>query len=151
MNRLSRQLTQELGREPTIDELANTMDMTAEKVEYMIQIGHSTLSLGTPVKGMEGVEIGDFIQEEDRLPIEEAASKSLMYEYIQDLLKTLPPREARILQIRYGLADGMEHTLAEVGQRMGITRERVRQIEEQALHRLRIEDYVRNLKDYLRE
>lgn len=149
MNRLSRQLAQELGREPTIDELANAMHMTVEKVNYMVQIGHPTLSLGTPVKGMEGVELGDFIQEEDKLSIEEAASKSLMCEYVQDLLKTLPPREARVLQIRYGLADGMQHTLAEVGQRMGITRERVRQIEEQALHRLRFEDYIRNFKDYL--
>ena len=103
MNRLSRQLAQELGREPTIDELANAMHMTAEKVDYMIQIGHPTLSLGTPVKGMEGVELGDFIQETDEVTIEEAASKSLMHEYIQGLLKTLPPREARVLGYDLGL------------------------------------------------
>jgi RNA polymerase primary sigma factor len=150
MNRLSRHLAQELGREPTIDELANAMEITAEKVDYLIQIGHPALSLGTPVKGMEGVELGDFIQDTDELTIEEAASKSLMHEYIRDLLKTLPPREALVLRMRFGFVDGMSHTLAEVGQRMGITRERVRQIEEQALGRLRFEDRIRTLKDYLR-
>jgi RNA polymerase primary sigma factor len=150
MNRLSRQLAQELGREPTIDELASAMEMTTEKVDYLIQIGHPTLSLGTSVKGMEGVELGDFIQETDELTIEEAASKSLMHEYIQDLLKALPAREALVLRMRFGFTDGMPHTLAEIGQRMGITRERVRQIEAQALSRLRFEDRIRTLKDYFR-
>jgi RNA polymerase primary sigma factor len=149
--RVSHSLTQELGRDPTVDELADALNVTAKKVESMIQIARRPLSLETPTDEEEDSVLGDFIQDEDSPAPVEIATKNLLREQIQDVLSTLPPREVRILQLRYGLLDGESYTLEEVGKKMGVTRERVRQIEAQALSRLRHPSHRRKLRDYLKE
>jgi RNA polymerase primary sigma factor len=149
--RVSHSLTQELGRDPTVDELADALNVTAKKVESMIQIARRPLSLETPTDEEEDSVLGDFIQDDDSPAPVEVATKNLLREQIQEVLATLPPREVRILQLRYGLLDGESYTLEEVGKKMGVTRERVRQIEAQALSRLRHPSHRRKLRDYLRE
>lgn len=149
--RVSHSLTQELGRDPTVDELADALNVTAKKVESMIQIARRPLSLETPTDEEEDSVLGDFIQDEDSPAPVEVATKNLLREQIQEVLATLPPREVRILQLRYGLLDGESYTLEEVGKKMGVTRERVRQIEAQALSRLRHPSHRRKLRDYLKE
>jgi RNA polymerase primary sigma factor len=149
--RVSHSLTQELGRDPTVDELADALNVTAKKVESMIQIARRPLSLETPTDEEEDSVLGDFIQDEDSPAPVEVATKNLLREQIQEVLATLPPREVRILQLRYGLLDGESYTLEEVGKKMGVTRERVRQIEAQALSRLRHPSHRRRLRDYLKE
>ena len=149
--RVSHSLTQELGRDPTVDELADALNVTAKKVESMIQIARRPLSLETPTDEEEDSVLGDFIQDEDSPAPVEIATKNLLREQIQEVLSTLPPREVRILQLRYGLLDGESYTLEEVGKKMGVTRERVRQIEAQALSRLRHPSHRRKLRDYLKE
>ncbi len=128
--RIQHQLTQKLGRDPTVDELALALDVPPKKVENMIQVARRPLSLETPTDDEEDSVLGDFIEE---------------------VLNSLPPREVRILQLRYGLLDGQAYTLEEVGRKMGVTRERVRQIEAQALSRLRHPTTRRKLRDYLGE
>jgi RNA polymerase primary sigma factor len=149
--RVSHSLTQELGRDPTVDELADALSVTPKKVESMIQIARRPLSLETPTDEEEDSVLGDFIQDEDSPAPVEVATKNLLREQIQEVLATLPPREVRILQLRYGLLDGESYTLEEVGKKMGVTRERVRQIEAQALSRLRHPSHRRKLRDYLKE
>jgi RNA polymerase primary sigma factor len=149
--RVSHSLTQELGRDPTVDELAGALNVTPKKVESMIQIARRPLSLETPTDEEEDSVLGDFIQDEDSPAPVEVATKNLLREQIQEVLATLPPREVRILQLRYGLLDGESYTLEEVGKKMGVTRERVRQIEAQALSRLRHPSHRRKLRDYLKE
>jgi RNA polymerase primary sigma factor len=149
--RVSHSLTQELGRDPTVDELADALNVTPKKVESMIQIARRPLSLETPTDEEEDSVLGDFIQDEDSPAPVEVATKNLLREQIQEVLATLPPREVRILQLRYGLLDGESYTLEEVGKKMGVTRERVRQIEAQALSRLRHPSHRRKLRDYLKE
>jgi RNA polymerase primary sigma factor len=117
----------------------------------MIQIARRPLSLETPTDEEEDSVLGDFIQDEDSPAPVEVATKNLLREQIQEVLSTLPPREVRILQLRYGLLDGESYTLEEVGKKMGVTRERVRQIEAQALSRLRHPSHRRKLRDYLKE
>ncbi|MBM4425039.1 MAG: sigma-70 family RNA polymerase sigma factor [Chloroflexi bacterium] len=149
--RVSHSLTQELGRDPSVDELADALSVTPKKVESMIQIARRPLSLETPTDEEEDSVLGDFIQDEDSPAPVEVATKNLLREQIQEVLATLPPREVRILQLRYGLLDGESYTLEEVGKKMGVTRERVRQIEAQALSRLRHPSHRRKLRDYLKE
>lgn len=149
--RVSHSLTQDLGRDPTVDELAEALGVTGKKVESMIQIARRPLSLETPTDEEEDSVLGDFIQDEDSPAPVEVATKNLLREQIQEVLATLPPREVRILQLRYGLLDGESYTLEEVGKKMGVTRERVRQIEAQALSRLRHPSHRRKLRDYLKE
>jgi len=149
--RVSHSLTQELGRDPSVDELADALTVTPKKVESMIQIARRPLSLETPTDEEEDSVLGDFIQDEDSPAPVEVATKNLLREQIQEVLSTLPPREVRILQLRYGLLDGESYTLEEVGKKMGVTRERVRQIEAQALSRLRHPSHRRKLRDYLKE
>jgi RNA polymerase primary sigma factor len=151
MLRISHQLTQELGREPTIEELGEALKVTPKKVESIIQIARRPLSLETPTDEEEDSVLGDFIEDEDSPEPVEIATRNLLKEQIQDVLNGLPPREVRILQLRYGLLDGESYTLEEVGKKMGVTRERVRQIEAQALSRLRHPTHRRKLRDYLRE
>jgi RNA polymerase primary sigma factor len=151
MLRVSHQLTQDLGREPTTDELGNALSVTAKKVESIIQIARRPLSLETPTDEEEDSVLGDFIQDEDSPEPVEIATHNLLKEQIAEVLNGLPPREVRILQLRYGLLDGESYTLEEVGKKMGVTRERVRQIEAQALSRLRHPIHRRKLRDYLRE
>ena len=151
MLRVSHQLTQDLGRDPTTDELGDALSVTAKKVESIIQIARRPLSLETPTDEEDDSVLGDFIQDEDSPEPVEIATHNLLKEQIAEVLNGLPPREVRILQLRYGLLDGESYTLEEVGKKMGVTRERVRQIEAQALSRLRHPIHRRKLRDYLRE
>ena len=143
--------TQRLGRDPSTEELAEALDVTPKKVENMIQVARRPLSLETPTDEEEDSILGDFIQDEESPAPVEMVTQNLLREDLQDVLNALPPREVRILQLRYGLLDGQSYTLEEVGRKMGVTRERVRQIEAQALGRLRHPSHRRTLVDYLSE
>jgi RNA polymerase primary sigma factor len=149
--RVSHQLTQKLGRDPTTEEMAASLGVTPKKVENMIQVARRPLSLETPTDEEEDSVLADFIQDEDSPAPVEAVTQNLLQEHLKEVLNSLPPREVRILQLRYGLLDGQSYTLEEVGRKMGVTRERVRQIEAQALSRLRHPGHRRKLVDYLRE
>ncbi|HEY69305.1 MAG TPA: sigma-70 family RNA polymerase sigma factor [Anaerolineae bacterium] len=148
--RLSHQLTQKLGRDPSTEELAEVLEVHPKKVENMIQVARRPLSLETPTDDEEDSVLGDFVEDEEAAEPAELATQHLLREQLKDVLNRLPPREVRILQLRYGLLDGKSYTLEEVGHKMGVTRERVRQIEAQALSRLRHPDHKRVLVDYLR-
>ncbi len=117
----------------------------------MIQVARRPISLETPTDEDEDSVLGDFIMDEDSVAPIEAVTMNMLREQISDILNSLPPREVRILQLRYGLVDGQSYTLEEVGKKLGVTRERVRQIEAQALSRLRHPTHARKLRDYLRE
>jgi len=149
--RVSHQLTQELGRDPAPEELAEALEIPVKKAEQMIQVARRPISLETPTDEDEDSVLGDFIEDEDSVQPAEVVTYNLLKKQIQDILSTLPPREVRILQLRYGLLDGQSYTLEEVGKKLGVTRERVRQIEAQALSRLRHPTHSRKLRDYLRE
>lgn len=149
MLRTQHRLKQQLSRDPTIDELAETLGVTTEKVENMIQVAKRPISLQTPVGEEEDEVLGDFIEDQDAPPPDETATYNLLRKHLEEILDRLPPREARILQLRYGLLDGQVLTLNEVGRRMGVTRERVRQIEAQALRRLRSQGIQRELRAYI--
>ncbi len=147
--RVQHQLTQKLGRDPTVEELAQALEVTPQKVENMIQVARRPLSLETPTDDEEDSVLGDFIEDEEIPPPDETATYNLLREHLEGVLEGLPPREVRILQLRYGLLDGQAYTLEEVGRKMGVTRERVRQIEAQALSRLRHPAIRRKLREYL--
>jgi RNA polymerase primary sigma factor len=147
--RVQHQLTQRLGRDPTVDELAEALEVSPQKVENMIQVARRPLSLETPTDDEEDSVLGDFIQDEEVPAPDETATYNLLREHLEAVLNGLPPREVRILQLRYGLLDGQAYTLEEVGRKMGVTRERVRQIEAQALSRLRHPAIRRRLREYL--
>jgi RNA polymerase primary sigma factor len=149
--RVQHQLTQRLGREPSVDELAVALDVPPKKIENMIQVARRPLSLETPTDDEEDSVLGDFIEDDEAPPPDETATYNLLREHLGEVLNGLPPREVRILQLRYGLLDGQAYTLEEVGRKMGVTRERVRQIEAQALSRLRHPSIRRKLRDYLGE
>lgn len=149
--RVSHQLTQKLGRSPTTEELAHELDVPPKKVENMIQVARRPLSLETPTDEEEDSVLGDFIEDEEAPAPPEMVTQHMLKEHLREVLHNLPPREVRILQLRYGLLDGQNYTLEEVGRKMGVTRERVRQIEAQALSRLRHPGHRRKLVDYLRE
>ncbi len=148
--RIQHQLVQELGREPTVEELAEEMGVPPKKVEQMLQASRHPLSLEMPTDDDEDSVLGDFIKDETTLAPEEVATQSMLREQLEEILRLLPPREVRILQLRYGLLDGKAYTLEEVGRKMGVTRERVRQIEAQALARLRRPEIRERLQEYLR-
>jgi RNA polymerase primary sigma factor len=149
--RVQHQLTQRLGREPSVEELANALEVPPKKVENMIQVARRPLSLETPTDDEEDSVLGDFIEDDEAAPPDDTATYNLLREHLGEVLNGLPPREVRILQLRYGLLDGQAYTLEEVGRKMGVTRERVRQIEAQALSRLRHPSIRRKLRDYLGE
>jgi RNA polymerase primary sigma factor len=149
--RASHQLTQELGRDPTVAELAEALNVTVRKAEQMIQVARRPISLETPTDDEEESVLGDFIPDEDSPAPAEMVTSQMLREQLSDILDTLPPREVRILQLRYGLLDGETYTLEEVGRKLGVTRERVRQIEAQALSRLRLPAHARKLRDFLKE
>jgi RNA polymerase primary sigma factor len=146
--RLSHQLTQALGRDPSTEELAEALQVPPKKVENMISVARRPLSLETPTDDEDSV-LADFVEDEEAVEPAEFATQNLLREQLQEVLDGLPPREVRILQLRYGLLDGQSYTLEEVGRKMGVTRERVRQIEAQALSRLRHPNHKRILVDYL--
>jgi len=147
--RVQHQLTQRLGRDPLIEELATALEVTPQKVENMIQVARRPLSLETPTDDEEDSVLGDFIQDDEMPAPDETATYNLLRDHLEKVLNSLPPREVRILQLRYGLLDGQAYTLEEVGRKMGVTRERVRQIEAQALSRLRHPAIRRKLREYL--
>jgi len=149
MLRTQHQLKQKLSRDPSIEELAEALDVPPKKVEEMIKLARYPLSLQMPIGDEEDDTLGDFI-EDDSIPTPDTtAANNLLHEHLESVLDMLPPREARILQLRYGLVDGQYLTLNEVGRKMGVTRERVRQIEAQALRRLRTPSIQRALRPYL--
>ncbi len=147
--RVQHQLTQKLGRKPTIEELAEELQVPPKKVDNMMQVARRPLSLEMPTDDEEDSVLGDFIEDKDAPPPDDVATYNLLREHLNEILEQLPPREVRILQLRYGLLDGQVYTLEEVGRKMGVTRERVRQIEAQALSRLRHPNIRRKLRDYL--
>ncbi|MCW5873356.1 MAG: sigma-70 family RNA polymerase sigma factor [Anaerolineales bacterium] len=149
--RVQHQLTQRLGREPSVEELADALEVPAKKVENMIQVARRPLSLETPTDDEEDSVLGDFIQDHEAPAPDDSATYNLLRQHLGEVLDGLPPREVRILQLRYGLLDGQAYTLEEVGSKMGVTRERVRQIEAQALSRLRHPVVSKKLKEYLGE
>jgi RNA polymerase primary sigma factor len=148
--RASHRLTQELGRDPTSDELAGELDIPPRKVEQMLEVARRPLSLEMPTDDEGDSQLGDFIEDERADDPPDAVSDTMLREMIGDILQDLPPREVRILQLRYGLVDGETYTLEEVGKKLGVTRERVRQIEAQALSRLRHPSHSRRLRDFLK-
>jgi len=149
MLRAQHKLKQQLSRDPTVDELALELDVPPKKVENMIKVSRRPLSLQLPIGDEEEDVLGDFIEDSDSTPPDESATFNLLREHLASMLDLLPPREARILQLRYGLIDGEILTLNEVGRKMGVTRERVRQIEAQALSRLRSKGVYRELRAYI--
>ncbi|MDX1995721.1 MAG: sigma-70 family RNA polymerase sigma factor [bacterium] len=151
MRRVQLNLLQELGREPSIDELAEGLETTPDKVENLLEIARRPVSLETPIDEEGDSTFGDFVEDVNSpAPAEEVATH-LLHEQLQAALDRLPPREAQILRLRYGLEDGRVYTLEEVGQTIGVTRERVRQLEAQALNRLRQSSAHIILRDYLYE
>ncbi len=147
--RVSRQLVQELGREPTPEELAKGLNMSVEKVREISKISQEPVSLETPIGEEEDSHLGDFIPDDDAPAPSEAASFVLLKEQLSDVLKTLTPREAKVLKLRFGLDDGRQRTLEEVGKEFDVTRERIRQIEAKALRKLRHPSRSKKLKDFL--
>jgi RNA polymerase primary sigma factor len=149
MLRTQHKLKQVLGRDPSVEEMADALETTPDKVEYLMQVSRRPLSLQMPIGEEEDDTLGDFIEDKDVLKPDDSANQNLLREHLQEVLEKLPAREARILQLRYGLLDGQELTLNEVGRKMGVTRERVRQIEAQALRRLRSLSLHSELRTYV--
>jgi RNA polymerase primary sigma factor len=146
--KISRQLLQELGRDPSVEEIAAEMGLTPEKVREVIKISQEPISLETPIGEEEDSHLGDFIEDQEAVAPAEAASVMLLKEKMADVLQNLSERERKVLVLRYGLEDGHQRTLEEVGQEFGVTRERIRQIEAKALRKLRHPSRGKVLKDY---
>ena len=147
--RVSRQLLQELGREPTPEEIAERMEIPVERVREILKISQEPVSLETPIGEEEDSHLGDFIQD-DNVPVPaDAAAFTLLKEQLVEVLGTLTEREQKVLRLRFGLDDGRARTLEEVGKEFNVTRERIRQIEAKALRKLRHPSRSRKLKDYL--
>ncbi len=149
LSRLSRRLLQDLGREPTSEEIGTKMEIPADKVREILKVSQEPVSLETPIGEEEDSHLGDFIEDQAALAPAEAASHQLLKEQVDDVLRSLTHRERRVLQLRFGLDDGRQRTLEEVGREFGVTRERIRQIEAKALRKLRHPSRSKKLKDYL--
>ena len=147
--RVSRQLLQQLGREPKPEEIAKEMDISVDRVREIMKIAQEPVSLETPIGEEEDSHLGDFIEDQDALAPADAASFMLLKEQLEEVLDTLTEREEKVLRLRFGLDDGRARTLEEVGQNFGVTRERIRQIEAKALRKLRHPSRSRKLKDFL--
>lgn len=147
--RISRQLLQQLGREPSPDEIAKEMEITVDRVREIMKIAQEPVSLETPIGEEEDSHLGDFIEDQEAPAPAEAASFMLLKEQLEDVLDTLTPREEKVLRLRFGLDDGRARTLEEVGQSFGVTRERIRQIEAKALRKLRHPSRSHKLRDFL--
>lgn len=147
--RVSRQLLQDLGREPTPEEIAKEMDLSVEKVREIMKIAQEPVSLETPIGEEDDSHLGDFIEDQDALAPSDAAAYELLKEQLEDVLDTLTEREENVLRLRFGLDDGRTRTLEEVGKVFGVTRERIRQIEAKALRKLRHPSRSKRLKDFL--
>lgn len=149
--RTQRRLTQELNREPTNEEIAKEMDIDVEKVEHIMKIKQDIHSLDQSVRDEdEDSVLGDFVEDEETRSPEDSAADQLLKEQVKDLLSSLTEREQKIVRLRFGLEDGKNHTLEEVGQEFAVTRERIRQIEAKALAKLRKHKDARRLLDYLK-
>lgn len=149
--RYQRQLTQELGREPTPEEIAIRMDTTPDKVREILKISQEPISLESPVGEEDDSNLGDFIADDDAISPDAFASNELLKEELNDVLETLTDREERVLRLRFGLDDGRTRTLEEVGKEFGVTRERIRQIEAKALRKLRHPSRSKKLRDFMEE
>jgi RNA polymerase primary sigma factor len=147
--KVARELEQDMGRKASPEEIAHEMDTDARKVQWMMRVSWRPLSLETPVGEEEDSELGAFVEDETTPTPTQSAYQNLLRDKIEDVLSTLSPREARILRLRFGLHNGRSYTLEEVGQKFGLTRERIRQIEGKALRRLRHPRRARQLRDYL--
>jgi RNA polymerase primary sigma factor len=149
MMREERRLVQKYGREPTLEEISKAMEISLERVEEIRKISREPVSLETPLGEGEGSQLGDFLEDLTAPVPADIAVSQLLKEQIQEVLKSLTDREARVLQLRFGLEDGRSRTLEEVGREFGVTRERIRQIEAKALRKLRHPTYSRKLRDFI--
>jgi RNA polymerase primary sigma factor len=147
--KIARQLEQDLGRKPTPEEIGTTMGVESRKVQWMMRVSWRPLSLESPVGEEEDTELGSFVEDESTPTPTQTAYQNLLSDKVEEVLSSLSPREARILRLRFGLQNGRPYTLEEVGQKFGLTRERIRQIEGKALRRLRHPRRARQLRDYL--
>ena len=147
--RVNRQLLQELGREPHPEEIAKEMGITEDKVREIIKIAQEPVSLETPIGEEEDSHLGDFIADDDAPAPESIASTSMLQSHLEEVLRTLTPREEKVLRLRFGLDDGKTRTLEDVGKEFNVTRERIRQIEAKALRKLRHPSRSKRLKDFL--
>jgi RNA polymerase primary sigma factor len=147
--KISRRLMQEIGREPTAEELGQAVGMPADKIREVLKISQEPVSLETPIGEEEDSHLGDFIEDQKAIAPSDAASHHLLKEQITSVLNSLTKRERKVLQLRFGLEDGRSRTLEEVGREFGVTRERIRQIETKALRKLRHPSRSKKLKDYM--
>ena len=148
LNQATRQLEQVLGREPTIDEIAKALDQPTQKIDQILQLARRPISLETPMGEDSDSSFGEFVADDSMEP-NDLAGREMLKEQMDEVLRTLTPREAEVLELRFGLVDGTPHTLEEVGARFGVTRERIRQIETKAIRRLRHPARSSRLRDYL--
>jgi len=148
--RTAQQLEQDGGQKPTPGEIADRMGLDPSKVRWLLKVSRRPLSLEKPVGEEEDSELGEFIEDEDSPTPTDSVTQNLLSEKMEEILATLSPREARILRLRFGMQDGRSYTLKEVGEKFGLTRERIRQIEREALNRLRHPSRSRQLRDYMR-
>jgi len=149
VTRASRAIAQRVGRDPTVEELAEELNTDAEKVEHILRVAQHPLSLEMPIGDENDGHLEDFIEDDGATPPLETATQHLLRDEIAGILSSLSPREGRVIQLRFGLKDGQTHTLDEVGRKFGVTRERIRQIEAKALRRLRHPRHTRRLRDFV--
>jgi RNA polymerase primary sigma factor len=147
--RVTHKLTQVYGRAPTTEELGKELDLPVDKVEYMLEVAQRPLSLETPTTSEEDAVLGDFIEDDSVEAPAEVVTYAMMHDQLHQALDSIPPREARVLQLRFGMVDGRAYTLEEVGRKLGVTRERVRQIESQGMSRLRQPELRNSLIEYV--
>jgi RNA polymerase primary sigma factor len=146
---VERRLIQDLGREPLLEELAAEMGLALEKVQHIQKISQETVSLDTSVgDDDDDSTLGDFVVDVKNLPPDKAAARQLLKDYVFEAMKDLTPREQKILEMRFGLEDGVSHTLEEVGREFDVTRERIRQIEAKALEKIQQKEIIQKLRDY---
>jgi RNA polymerase primary sigma factor len=149
LTRVSRRLLQEVGREPSEEEIGQEMGIAPERVREIIRFAQSPISLETPIGEEEDSHLSDFVEDREAVSPSDAASLTMLHSEVEDVLNTLTPRERRVIQLRFGLNDGHQRTLEEVGKRFALTRERIRQIEVRALHKLRHPSRSKKLRDYM--
>ena len=151
LRKASRKLVQKLGRDPAVEELALEVGLTIEKVKNIMKTAMDPVSLETPINGEEDSHLGDFVEDKSALPPAETAFNMILKEQIDKVLATLTERESKVIKYRFGLEDGWQRTLEEVGQKFGVTRERIRQIEAKALRKLRHPSRSKKLKEFYME
>jgi RNA polymerase primary sigma factor len=149
MFRAQHELTQDLGRDPEIEEIADALQVSQDRVQYMLRVAQYPLSIELPTTFDDDTVLGDFIEDVESPNPDESATHSMLRQQLEQAFEELPPREVRILKLRFGLSDGKKYTLRETGEKMGVTRERIRQIESKALQRLRHPRILRKFRGYL--